>query len=149
MIVFDLLCEAGHRFEGWFASAADYDAQREQGLLLCPICSSKGIERVPSATRFNSGAAETPRRPAGADPERLPRDPLAIAQILYSRMIDELLTGSEDVGSAFPEEARRIHRGEAPRRAIRGQATEEEHRELLDEGIPVLRLPIPPKERMS
>ncbi len=59
-------------------------------------------------------------------------------------MLDELLTRSEDVGPEFPAEARRIHRHEAPERMIRGQATAEEHAELIDEGIPVLRMPVPP-----
>jgi hypothetical protein len=72
------------------------------------------------------------------------KDPFAIAQMLYSRMLDELLTKSEDVGKEFPAEARKIFYQEAPARTIRGQATTEEHEELLDEGIPVARLPLPP-----
>ena len=69
---------------------------------------------------------------------------MAIAQKLYSRMLDELLTRSEDVGAAFPEEARRIYYEESPARMIRGQATKAEHESLVEEGIPVARLPIPP-----
>ena len=65
------------------------------------------------------------------------------------RMVDELLSSSEDVGKAFPEEARRIHYQEAPARSIRGQTTSEEHAELLEEGIAVLRLPIPPRDAMN
>ena len=115
------------------------------------------IERVPSATRVNLGA-QPPKPPAAQasapkTPEKTPdmegKDPFAIAQMLYSRMLDELLTKSEDVGQKFPEEARRIHRKEAPERAIRGQATEQEHEELLDEGIPVARLPLPPSGRLN
>jgi hypothetical protein len=64
-------------------------------------------------------------------------------------MLDELLTKSEDVGKQFPEEARRIHYKEAPARAIRGQATQEEHDELVDEGIPVARLPLPPSGKLN
>jgi hypothetical protein len=74
---------------------------------------------------------------------------LAIAQKLYSRMLDELLTKSEDVGSAFPAEARRIHYREAPARSIRGHASQEEHDALVEEGIPVARLPIPPSGRWN
>ena len=77
------------------------------------------------------------------------KDPMAIAQILYARMVDEMLTKSEDVGQAFPEEARRIHYKEAPKRSIRGQASADEHAELLEEGIPVLRIPIPSRDRFS
>ena len=77
------------------------------------------------------------------------KDAFAIAQMLYSRMLDDLLTKSEDVGKAFPEEARRIYYQEAPARPIRGQATPEEHDALVDEGIPVARLPVPPSGKLN
>ena len=148
MIVFDLLCAVGHRFEGWFGSAEDFVSQKEGRLLACPTCGSAAVERVPSASRVNLGAAEPkppnkPQTPAKT-PDMEGKDPFAIAQILYSRMLDELLTKSEDVGKEFPAEARRIYYQETPARAIRGQATEQEHDELVDEGIPVARLPVPP-----
>jgi hypothetical protein len=148
MIVFDLLCGDGHRFEGWFGSAADFTAQKARSQLACPSCGSSQIERVPSASRVNLGAPEpkAPAAPAVAKrtPEMEGKDPFAIAQMLYSRMLDELLTKSEDVGKAFPAEARKIFYEEAPARAIRGEASAQEHEELLDEGIPVARLPLPP-----
>jgi len=149
MIVFDLVCARGHRFEGWFGSAGDFASQSGRGLLSCPSCGGSGVERVPSATRFNSGAAEPVAAPVPAGEVRQNRDPMAIAQILYARLVDEMLAKSEDVGSAFPEEARRIHHEEAPARAIRGEATAEEHAELVDEGIPVLRIPMPPRGQFS
>jgi hypothetical protein len=154
MIVFDLLCSKGHRFEGWFNSAGDFSSQKERGLLSCPKCNSVKVERVPSATRANLGA-EPPKpvqKPASnivKTPEMDGRDPFAIAQMLYSRMLDELLTKTEDVGRDFPEEARKIHYEETPARAIRGQATQEEHDELVDEGIPVARFPVPPTDKLS
>jgi len=77
------------------------------------------------------------------------KDPFAIAQMLYSRMLDEVLTKSEDVGKEFPAEARRIFYQQANARAIRGQATSEEHDELVDEGIPVARLPVPGPEKLN
>jgi hypothetical protein len=144
MIVFDLLCAGGHRFEGWFGSAADFASQNERRLVSCPSCGSVHVERVPSASRVNLGA----QPPKPAQPQKTPemegKDPFAIAQMLYSRMLDEVLTKSEDVGRRFPEEARRIFYEQAPARPIRGEATAQEHEELLDEGIPVARLPIPP-----
>jgi hypothetical protein len=150
MIVFDLLCVGGHRFEGWFASATDFASQNERRLVGCPTCGSAEVERVPSATRANLGA-QPPK--VEKKPEKTPdmegKDPFAIAQMLYSRMLDELLTKSEDVGKQFPEEARRIHYKEAAARPIRGQATDEEHDELVDEGIPVARLPLPPSGRLN
>ena len=153
MIVFDLLCTGGHRFEGWFSSAADYASQKERHLVTCPSCGSAKVERVPSATRANLGA-EPPKPPkAPAQPAKTPemegKDPFAIAQMLYSRMLDDLLTKSEDVGREFPAEARKIFYRESPERAIRGQATQEEHDELVDEGIPVARFPVPPKETLN
>ena len=153
MIVFDLLCTGGHRFEGWFSSAADYASQKERRLLTCPSCGSAKVERVPSATRANLGA-EPPKPPkAPAQPAKTPemegKDPFAIAQMLYSKMLDDLLTKSEDVGRRFPAEARKIFYRESPERAIRGQATQEEHDELIDEGIPVARFPVPPKETLN
>ena len=112
MIVFDLLCGKGHRFEGWFGSAADFASQKEGQLLACPSCGSANVERVPSASRVNLGAtppqAASKTQPAQKTPDMEGKDPFAIAQMLYSRMVDELLTKTEDVGKAFPEEARRI-----------------------------------------
>jgi hypothetical protein len=162
MIVFDLLCGEGHRFEGWFGSAADFAAQKERRQLACPGCGNAQVERVPSVSRVNLGAPEpkpagrgrpaqepagTPAQGPGA-PQRMPemegKDPFAIAQMLYSRMLDELLTRTQDVGKDFPAEARRIFYEEAPARAIRGVASAREHDELMDEGIPVARLPLPP-----
>jgi hypothetical protein len=154
MIVFDLLCAAGHRFEGWFASAGDFASQRDRKLLTCPTCGSAQISKVPSATRANLGAPE-PKPAAKPDkaPEKTPemesKDPFAIAQMLYSRMLDELFTKTEDVGRSFPTEARRIFYNEAPARAIRGQATDQEHQDLVDEGIPVGRLPVPPADKLN
>jgi hypothetical protein len=154
MIVFDLLCGGGHRFEGWFGSSEDFARQRERSLLSCPSCGSAKVERVPSATRANLGALEPkPKAPAQPQPQKTPdmegKDPFAIAQMLYSRMLDDLLTKSEDVGREFPTEARKIFYDEAPARAIRGQATNEEHQELVDEGIPVARLPVPPNTKLN
>lgn len=155
MIVFDLLCADGHRFEGWFGSAVDFASQQERRLVSCPTCGSARVERVPSASRVNLGA-QAPQPPKAPNPGNVPKspemegkDPFAVAQMLYSRMLDELLTKSEDVGKQFPEEARRIHYNEAPARAIRGQATQEEHEELVDEGIPVARLPLPPSGNLN
>lgn len=137
MKIFDLQCGAGHRFEGWFASAEEFSTQRAQGLVGCPSCGAQEIQRVPSATRFNVGA-QAPAAMAEAG-----QDPHALAQKLYSRMLDAILTRSEDVGSEFPAEARRIHYKEAPDRMIRGEASRDEHEALLDEGIPVVSLPLP------
>jgi hypothetical protein len=154
MIVFDLLCASGHRFEGWFGSADEFGKQKKRRLVQCPTCGSAEVQRVPSAVRANLGAQppaqpKAPPQGPARTPEMEGKDPFAIAQMLYSKMLDELLTKSEDVGKAFPEEARKIFYEQAPNRAIRGQATNEEHDELLDEGIPVARFPIPPSDKLN
>jgi hypothetical protein len=152
MIVFDLHCKDGHRFEGWFASARDFASQKKRGMLNCPSCGGTGIERLLSAPRLNMGAqapGEPPPAPARKTPDMEGRDPFAVAQMLYSRMLDEIFAKSEDVGKKFPDEARKIHYNESPGRAIRGQATQEEHDALLDEGIPVARFAVPPPDRLN
>ena len=152
MIVFDLHCKDGHRFEGWFGSAKDYASQKKRGLLTCPVCGDVTIERGLSAPRLNMGAQDPkklPQAPVQKTPDMEGKDPFAIAQILYSRMLDEILTKSEDVGSSFPDEARKIYYREAPGRSIRGQATEAEHDALVDEGIPVARFPVPPRGSLN
>lgn len=122
--------------------------QRDRGLLECPSCGTTDVVKVPSAARLNMGAmmpVAAEKSPAAPVENVEGRDPMAIAQMLYSRMLDTLLAKSEDVGKDFPAEARRIHNDEAPKRAIRGQASEAEHDALVEEGIPVVRLPIPPE----
>ena len=152
MIVFDLHCAGSHRFEGWFGSAKDFASQKKRGLLSCPTCGNTEIHKGLSAPRLNMGAQEPKPAPPGL-PSRTPdmegKDPFAVAQMLYSRMLDEILTKSEDVGKKFPDEARKIYYKESPGRAIRGQATQAEHDELVDEGIPVARFPVPPSDRLN
>jgi hypothetical protein len=151
MIVYDLHCKQGHRFEGWFGSSGDFGKQKRRGLLSCPTCSDSAIERLPSA-RFNMGA-EAPKPATPQQPQRTPemegKDPFAVAQMLYSKMLDEILTKTEDVGTEFPAEARKIYYSEGSERAIRGQATQEEHDALIEEGIPVGRFPLPPSGRLN
>ena len=152
MIVFDLHCQDGHRFEGWFGSAKDFASQKKRGLLSCPTCGDGSISRGLSAPRLNMGAVE-PRQPSQNPVQKTPdmegKDPFAVAQMLYSRMLDEILTKSEDVGDKFPEEARKIYYNESEGRPIRGRATKEEHDALIDEGIPVARFPVIPTDRLN
>jgi len=149
MIVFDLLCSAGHRFEGWFNSAEDFSAQKKHRILECPTCGTAKVDRVPSAARLNLGAQEKKPKTPEKTPEMEGKDPFAIAQMLYSKMLDELLTKTEDVGRQFPEKARDIFYQRDTARPIRGQATDKEHDDLVAEGIPVSRLPVPPKDKLN
>jgi hypothetical protein len=137
VIVFELICADRHRFEGWFASAEDFEGQKARGLLSCPMCSDSKIEKLLTA-KIGHAEAEAP---ANAQPP----DARSHARNLHE-MIDYILLHTENVGRDFPAEARRIHRKEANQRSIRGLATGEETRDLLEEGITVTPLPIPPRE---
>lgn len=159
MKVLNLQCAASHGFEGWFGSEADYADQQARGLLNCPSCGSAEVRRLPSAPRLNLGAGAPPAGPLRADPARSAqaesaRVPTAPAQApdpaqrqaveaAYLQAVRHLIAHTEDVGPRFAEEVRRIHHGEVEHRAIRGQASPEESRELREEGIEVLSLPIP------
>jgi hypothetical protein len=131
MIVYNLICEHQHLFEGWFTSAEDYDLQIAQKLLTCPVCSSQQISKQLSAPRLNLAQSETIQESA---------QQLVQAEML--RLMRQWVDKTEDVGERFAEEARRIHYQEAPERGIRGVASREEARALLEEGIEVMPLPI-------
>jgi hypothetical protein len=155
MKVLDLRCAVGHGFEGWFASEDDYGSQRDRGLLDCPVCGNAEVMRLPSAPRLNLSGARAPEHPseqapAPASPAPAQVTALAGAGTAAQRFVEavaELLNNTQDVGSRFAEEARRIHYGESEAKAIRGQTTPEEREALADEGIEVFTLPvgIPPK----
>jgi hypothetical protein len=136
MIVFELICQDRHRFEGWFASAGDFESQKAHGLLSCPVCNDSSIEKLLTA-KIGRPEAEPKKDPAPPAVPDVPRN--------LNELIEYVLLNTEDVGREFPAEARRIHRKEAPHRNIRGAATSEETQELLDEGIAVLPLPVPPR----
>lgn len=145
MIIFDLACEQGHAFEGWFNSPADYDKQLQKGLVACARCGSTAIRRVPSAPHLTRSAGPEPdqkQAPAPATREAAkPVVPAGIEQA-YQQLMAAIVANCDDVGSDFAEEARKIHYMEAPARAILGQASNEDYEELRDEGIDVVRLPV-------
>ena len=157
MIVVDLSCANEHRFEGWFASSAAFEDQRSQGLVTCPVCNATEVRRVPSApyvqTRGTQGAATSGTQASAvpAVPARAPAAPAPLSRMPSASAVAELLgtlrrmaKSAEDVGERLPEEARRIHYGEAEARDIRGAASRDEVEELLEEGIMVL--PVPPQD---
>jgi hypothetical protein len=141
MIVFELICPRHHRFEGWFASTADFEGQKDRGLLLCPVCGHSHIEKLPTA---KIGKHEAELLPAAReDHSTVPGQEQAAARL--HEIINYVLMNTENVGRDFAAEARRIHQENVPYRSIRGTATRKETEELLEEGIPVMSLPIPPQ----
>ena len=150
MKVLNLRCAHDHRFEGWFASAADYESQCASGMVACPLCDDKTISRLPSAPRLNVSKqrhAEA-REPASSAQSGGPDGPATTGaqmhmQAQWLRAVRQVLNSTEDVGDRFPEEARRIHYGEAQERGIRGRASREDAEALRDEGIEVTALAVP------
>lgn len=155
MIRYALQCEAGHAFEGWFRSSSDFDEQRTQGRLTCPVCGVAEVEKQIMAPNVSACDADSevtlPATTAAPEtsPTQLmmpdPRD-LAMRQMLKS-MRDHVLANSVDVGDRFAEEARKIHHEEVERRSIRGRATSEEAQALRDEGIEFSPLPVLPEDQ--
>lgn len=143
MKVLDLLCDAGHAFEGWFGSEDDYASQCERGLVECPLCASRGVSRLPSAPRLNLSGVREPAT-ASALPPPTPSTPeQRSVEAMWMRAVRHVLANTEDVGERFANEARRIHYGEVPERGIRGRTTGEEAQALRDEGIEVQALAVP------
>ncbi len=138
MIRYTLACAAGHEFEAWFRDSAAYEEQARAGRLECPLCGDRDIRKAPMAPAVHGGRDGGEGLPAPSE-RRRPH----LARVLHAvRALQRYVeTHFEDVGERFPEEARRIHRGEAEARGIYGRASREEVRDLREEGIEVLPLP--------
>lgn len=140
MKVFNLCCDLEHAFEGWFASHEEFDRQIGEGMVQCPVCGSRAITKMLSAPRLNISGAQEPVAPAAAkEPVAMPSE--AAMRAMLAQMARHIIANTEDVGERFPEEARRIHYEEAPKRSIRGVASKDEAAELEDEGIEVMPVP--------
>ena len=142
MIVFDLCCADGHRFEGWFGSSADFAEQRERELVRCPQCGSDAIDKAPMApaVAMKGNRRAEARQPAAGG--ALPPEAAATLRKL-AEMQAEALKSSTWVGDGFAEQSRAIHYGEREAEAIHGQASATEARDLLEEGITVVPLLFP------
>ena len=147
MIVFDLSCTAGHRFEGWFGSSADFDDQRRRGLLACPTCGQSEVTKAPMApavpAKGNTRQEVLP--PEGARPMANTPMPPAMQKALaaLAKAQAEALKNSTWVGDKFAEETRKMHYGERDEAPIHGQASLAEAKSLIEEGVPVAPLPFP------
>ena len=140
MIVFDLQCDAAHRFEAWFEKAGECDTQLAAGEIACPVCGTRALRKMPSAAFIATRGDITSSIPSGRE-----LTPTVTTQPAPST--DD--ADYEDVGHRFPEEARRIHYRETEARGIRGTATLGEFLELCEEGVPVAPIPGLPKEKLN
>jgi len=154
MKVYNLACPLDHHFEGWFASEEDCVTQQGKGMLACPVCDSTEITRMPSAPHI-AKSSSTELTVSQVDSSNLSGDVVALTgadhshlearvQAAFLQGMRELMGKSEDVGTSFAEEARKIHYKESPERSIRGQTTLDEAEALREEGIDVLAMPMIP-----
>jgi hypothetical protein len=147
MIVFDLQCTSAHVFEAWFGSTGDYEAQKQRGLLSCPICGDEKVEKAVMAPAVGAKGNRSESRSvavAGGDPEQAKALLKALADLQRS-----ILDKSEYVGTRFADEARAIHHGDSEARGIYGETTPEVAAELRDEGIAAVPLIFPVRPRGS
>ncbi|HUI12505.1 MAG TPA: DUF1178 family protein [Xanthobacteraceae bacterium] len=173
MIRYALACDQGHSFESWFASSAAYDKQAKRALVTCPVCGSAKVEKAIMAPNLTSSslhreiAVPQPPGPSPAPPNA-PQPPLqptpmpgippknSVAMMSpperelrqkLKELRDHITKNASYVGPRFPEEARKIHYGEAEHRSIYGEASPEEAKELHEEGIEFHPLPILPDDK--
>ncbi len=155
--VFDLQCENGHVFEGWFGTDGNFESQQARGLLTCPVCNSQKVSKKLTASRINRGRSRglSSAHASESLPEVMPEtspggdralaapvtEQLAQLQAQVMQKVREIVRNTENVGPRFAEEALRMHHGESEERAIRGTATAEERETLADEGVTVLPIP--------
>jgi len=157
MKVLNLQCAHQHDFEGWFGSEDDFQSQLARGLVECPLCGDRQITKQLSAPRLNlstsrgerevatakADVAAQPASPATAPAQDITSLSPAQLQAAWLQAVQHVMANTEDVGQRFAEEARKMHYGESEERGIRGQATPEQTRDLLEEGISVMPLPMP------
>jgi hypothetical protein len=159
MIRYTLRCERDHAFESWFQSSAAYETQEKRKLVTCPVCGSAKVERAIMAPQIVSKKARDSAAPATAPAPAAPADvtapastPLMMAQERELRaklkeLRDHIVKNADNVGERFPNEARKMHYGDIEHRPIYGEASPEEARSLIDEGVEVSPLPVLPDDR--
>ena len=140
MIRYALACGAGHDFEGWFGSSGDFDDQSVRGLVSCPMCGSAEVRKQIMApavftTKGRAGRASGPSR--------------EMMMEMATRVRRHVEENFDDVGDAFAREARAIHEGRSEERGIYGEATPEEVKALVEDGVPVAPLPQTPPDRQD
>ena len=148
MIRFALKCDQEHSFESWFHSSAAFEALSAAGHVTCPACGSTQVDKTLMAPRVRPArsAAQTPADPPTAAP---PLAPVSDQERAIAQMKAKVEAESEYVGASFANEARAIHDGDSPDRAIYGEAKPEEARQLIEDGVPVLPLPFTPTRKTN
>jgi hypothetical protein len=154
MIRYNLRCDRGHGFESWFQSSAAYESQEKRRLVSCPACGSAKVERAIMAPQIVSKRA-SPAEPAPAalaEAAAPASTPLMMAherelRAKIKELRDHIVKNADNVGERFPNEARKMHYGDIEHRPIYGEASPDEAKSLVDEGVEVMPLPILPDDR--
>jgi hypothetical protein len=155
MIRYNLRCDAGHAFESWFQNSSAYESQEKRKLVGCPACGSTSVERAimaPQIVSKKKDRAEPAPAAAATEAAAPASTPLMMAQERELRtklkeLRDHIVKNADNVGERFPNEARKMHYGELEHRPIYGEASPEEARSLIDEGVEVSPLPVLPDDR--
>ena len=140
MIRYTLICDAEHEFDGWFRSADDFDHQKKRGFVSCPVCHSAKVEKALMAPAVSTTRKQEKIAVAMGDQQRK-----ALAQL--KALADVARKSADYVGDKFAEEARKIHFGESEARGIYGEATVEEARGLVEDGVEFMPLPVFPDDQ--
>ncbi|MEC9243827.1 DUF1178 family protein [Nitratireductor rhodophyticola] len=140
MISFNLICEHDHAFEAWFRNNADFDGQKERGLVSCPHCGSGNVEKALMAPAVSTGKRREQIALAMGEQQKK-----ALAQL--KELSNKVRENADYVGDRFAEEARKIHFGETEARGIYGEATSEEAASLMEDGVEFMPLPLFPEEQ--
>jgi hypothetical protein len=154
MIRYALRCDKGHEFESWFQSSAAFDSQRKRKLVTCPTCNSAAVDKTIMAPRLGKKGNSTkqatqPPTTEVALPETVPLISAQEREIRakLKELRDHIISKADNVGESFPTEARKMHYGDIEHRPIYGEASLDEARSLIDEGIEVAPLPSVPDDR--
>ncbi|GBQ22758.1 hypothetical protein AA0472_0872 [Acetobacter estunensis NRIC 0472] len=150
MIHYQLRCEGGHEFEGWFRNSDAFEEQAQRGLLSCPLCGTTRVDRALMAPGIRTARSSAPPKeektaPSATQPVETDGKIPDVALALLQRLRHEVETTCENVGNGFADEALRIHRGEAEERGIYGDISEDQREMLEEEGVAVQRLPWVPR----
>jgi hypothetical protein len=140
LIRFSLSCEHSHEFEGWFRSNEDFDVQRKRSLVECPVCGSHKVEKALMAPAVSTGRKREKVALAMNEQQRA-----AMAQI--KALTAKIRENADYVGDKFAEEARKIHFGESDPRGIYGEATTEEAKSLVEDGVAFMPIPVLPDDQ--
>ena len=155
MIRYTLRCDRGHAFESWFQSSSAYDSQVKRKLVTCAVCGSAKVEKAimaPQLAGTRKRKAAEPAPTSAPDTASPSSTPLMMAQERELRaklreLRDHIVKNADNVGERFPEEARKMHYGDIEHRAIYGEASPEEAKSLIEEGVEVAPLPVLPDDR--